>query len=790
MGYKPNNFNNNFNNNSNPYCNPSPVEPHFVGEDIESGVFPKATEAPEAPEYNPDTNLTAFADPSKKWVANQWAGALLDFGENMRFRIYGNDAEKIYVQGNLPVTGLFTENQDQAYTIDDLHLKADSPLIDAGVYAGFNLHDFEDDARPQSGGYDIGADEYARIIVTPSELTVSEPDGTATFTIRLKSEPASDVYIPVNSTFPAEAAASPFSVTLDKTNWNTGVTVTVTAEDDTILDGTQTCTIVTGSAVSADPLYNAYNPGDVTVNITDDEKPSLSIRYVLPNLGTVGQDMTVSVIGNGFDNTVTIAIKKEGGIETPVTQFTVSGLTKIDNMVIPAQSETGQYNLIIRRDGQEVELEGAVTFEESEIVEKQKKQKAIIVAGGGPYPGNVLWNATRTCTYKAYSSLLSQGYSDANIFYLTPEAFADINGDGVNDTDRIPTLANLKENLEYAIETWAADAEDLILYISDHGSEDELVLNKVSYQEEKLSVSQLDAMLDTLQAKIPGKVIFIYDACMSGSFLADMLPPDGEKRYVLTSTSEDEPAWFLDNGRYSFSYHFWHSVYLTGRLYISFETAKNMVSSDQTPRIDLNQDGSPDEITTDHLDNDILIGRGRVAASDLPIVVKESVHVLPNLLNCETSATIRADSVTAKYTVSTVWARITPPDFGSGSSFPVTELPREKLLKTGNGSYEGIYNQFLLPGSYKISVYAIDNNGDSSLFVEKLLTKKCEKGDINNDTETDLKDAIIALKILAGADVSGYFRTDYNTGVVDVNGNAKVEMAEAVFILQKVAGLR
>ncbi|OQX03948.1 MAG: hypothetical protein BWK80_54595 [Desulfobacteraceae bacterium IS3] len=60
-----------------------------------------------------------------------------------------------------------------------------------------------------------------------------------------------------------------------------------------------------------------------------------------------------------------------------------------------------------------------------------------------------------------------------------------------------------------------------------------------------------------------------------------------------------------------------------------------------------------------------------------------------------------------------------------------------------------------------------------------------QKGDLNKDKSVDLKDAIAALRVLAGLEFSGTYDIQ-----ADVNGDNRIGMEEAVYILQKVAGLR
>ena len=58
-------------------------------------------------------------------------------------------------------------------------------------------------------------------------------------------------------------------------------------------------------------------------------------------------------------------------------------------------------------------------------------------------------------------------------------------------------------------------------------------------------------------------------------------------------------------------------------------------------------------------------------------------------------------------------------------------------------------------------------------------------GDINDDTQVTLADAILALQITAGitpdATISAF---------ADVNRDGKIGLVEAIYILQKVAGMR
>ncbi|HDH97834.1 MAG TPA: hypothetical protein ENF70_01700 [Deltaproteobacteria bacterium] len=63
------------------------------------------------------------------------------------------------------------------------------------------------------------------------------------------------------------------------------------------------------------------------------------------------------------------------------------------------------------------------------------------------------------------------------------------------------------------------------------------------------------------------------------------------------------------------------------------------------------------------------------------------------------------------------------------------------------------------------------------------------KGDLNNDQAVDLGDIILALQVSAGMNPSR-IRSDYASSGADVNGDNAVGLAEALYMLQRVSGIR
>jgi hypothetical protein len=119
-------------------------------------------------------------------------------------------------------------------------------------------------------------DDEAGTVVWPTSLSVSEPDGSDTFLLALTSEPVATVSIPMTATT-GECTVSPVMITLDAGNWSTGVTATVTAVDDDLIDGPQACPIETGPTASADGNYHGLDPDDVAVTVQDDDGPGVVV---------------------------------------------------------------------------------------------------------------------------------------------------------------------------------------------------------------------------------------------------------------------------------------------------------------------------------------------------------------------------------------------------------------------------------------------------------------------------------------------------------------------------------
>lgn len=335
--------------------------------------------------------------------------------------------------------------------------------------------------------------------------------------------------------------------------------------------------------------------------------------------------------------------------------------------------------------------------------------KAVIVAGGGPFPGNHLWDATRMCANFAYRVLTYQGFSKETIRYLSEDAAVDLdNNPETVEVSGPPTV----EALENVLTAWASDADRLVLYLVDHGGEG---IFRLSGQT-TLPAPVLDDWLDRLQEAAGCEVVVIYDACESGGFLPQLTPPSGADRIVAGSTSPGESAYFVTLGSVSFSNYFWTAVFRGRSVGEAFTSARNAIwetTGFQHPVLDDTGDGLADEADGDHAAT-VHIGNGTAYAEDAPVI--GAVSPEQNLFGTNSGA-IYAERVTDPDGVARVWAIIRPPGYRPGASDnTVQALPSVDLLPAEDRAhrYEIVYDWFDLAGVYEIAVHARDAEGNTS----------------------------------------------------------------------------
>lgn len=333
------------------------------------------------------------------------------------------------------------------------------------------------------------------------------------------------------------------------------------------------------------------------------------------------------------------------------------------------------------------------------------RAKAIIVAGGGPFRGNYLWDATRSSANLAYRALGFRGFNKESLRVLSADPGIDLDGNGqADDTAGAAGLATLRQ----MILDWGQESDSLLIYLVDHGGEESFRLN----DHELLDAATLDSWLDQWQGARAGRVTVMIDACQSGSFITRLTPPSGKPRQVIASTQALESAYFINQGAISFSSFFWNHVFNGHDLGTSYALAAQAVTQatgDQHPLLDADGDGTGTSPADLAAANGVSIGSAGAISNQAPALNSVSASSETNgLLRIQAAVSASASGVAR------VWAVIRPPGYQGGTpASPVQSLPSVELIPSGNGLYSGNFPA-TSNGVYTVAVQAKDSLGNTT----------------------------------------------------------------------------
>jgi len=133
----------------------------------------------------------------------------------------------------------------------------------SGTDVDFNPDPVDEDLKTSAAQEDIYITKFRLVgfVVTPTSVTTTGAGDTATFTVRLLSEPTAIVDLPINSSNLSIGTVAPSSLTFIPSNWSGDQTVTITS----LVNSSQTYSIILDVASSDDVDYDGINPTDVTV---------------------------------------------------------------------------------------------------------------------------------------------------------------------------------------------------------------------------------------------------------------------------------------------------------------------------------------------------------------------------------------------------------------------------------------------------------------------------------------------------------------------------------------------
>ncbi|MEO5334355.1 MAG: hypothetical protein H7839_20255 [Magnetococcus sp. YQC-5] len=372
-------------------------------------------------------------------------------------------------------------------------------------------------------------------------------------------------------------------------------------------------------------------------------------------------------------------------------------------------------------------------------VESEQDARVIIVAGGDLE--DYLWPATKGVANFAYTVLRKKGISKQNIRYLGMDIHQDLDNDKVSDIHGLASSAALQD----AITNWAGayvnSKKPLILYMVDHGLEDQFLITKPKQGKADIVTSaKLAEWLDALQTKTGAKVIVIMDSCYSGSFMHALIPPKGISRIIITSTDTKELAYFASDGDQSFSSFFWKYILMGKNLRDSFaasvHASRSASRNQQNPILDADSDGvySPTKDTS--LVSTTYLGTPFFTAAVFPEITDSIPDSYMEEKGVGLNLWVQLSQDASK--IDRVWGVVVPPGSNDGKE-PITNLSILALkFNAATSRYEATFDSTFIgfkgTGQYVVTFYAQANDGERWTSLPKSVTIQVGKDAFESDS--------------------------------------------------------
>ena|GEM_PF-3104589 len=239
-----------------------------------------------------------------------------------------------------------TGNYNVAQTVT---VTAFNDAIVEGSHTGTTTH------SASGGGYDgvsiasvvanVTDNETPTVTVTESggSTDISEAGATDTYTVVLDLEPSGTVTITMDTSTDSEISTDPTTLTFTTGNWNSAQTVTVSAIDDLVDEGSHTGTIThTASGGS----YDSASISNVVANITDNDSIGVTITESggSTDITEGGATDTYDVVLNTLPSasvTITMSTSTDSEISTdPVTlTFTTGNFSTPQTVTVTAVND-------------------------------------------------------------------------------------------------------------------------------------------------------------------------------------------------------------------------------------------------------------------------------------------------------------------------------------------------------------------------------------------------------------------------------------------------------------------
>lgn len=137
--------------------------------------------------------------------------------------------------------------------------------------------------------------EKAGFELNPPVGLASELGASATFGVALQAQPSGDVTLAMTSSDTTEGIIAPAQLAFTATNWSTPQTVTVTGQNDDLVDGNQVFRVDFAAATSTDTAFSGLKPASPWFTNLDDDTAALVVTLLSGVVSEAGTTATLTV---------------------------------------------------------------------------------------------------------------------------------------------------------------------------------------------------------------------------------------------------------------------------------------------------------------------------------------------------------------------------------------------------------------------------------------------------------------------------------------------------------------
>ncbi len=378
--------------------------------------------------------LVELSDPAPENGLNVYYSISGSAERSQDYQLLGNDIGKIQIapgqKKGVISFNVIDDNLDEQKESITINLSQRNGYILDNTYKSATI-DIEDNdkARIQIVNVNTQIDENGKsqevIATSLSTLTTSENGNSATFAVRLDSQPLDDVTITFDGINVAESKFSTPSLQFTKDNWNQYQKVTVTGVDDKVIDGDFSYQVAV-KTTSNDANYATNDISLIKIENRDNDSNFISVKDLNdPNLTKENRQQKIKESLQNLELQTEAEIKKDLVQGKGPEQKVDLDFTAVSNA--GPQASFSLSNSVLKEDGNSLKL----------TVNLNQAAPEDIIVKYGVVGGNAIENVDYKITGGSFALLRQIGNTNPlngfNVGKNASIAFADLNNDGLLD---------------------------------------------------------------------------------------------------------------------------------------------------------------------------------------------------------------------------------------------------------------------------------------------------------------------------------------------------------------------